>query len=505
MKFSIKYKLLLTFFVATVAVVGAMLYLINWSFERGFLQYVITSEEETQNRLIDMLSNDYQANGGWNSLINDNGRMMGYLYAAYSRTPNQSRQVNQEGDSNAPSNVPNTSGSGSVSTSMAGSGPVTMDTHEHQEVRGQGQRRRRPTRLVVLDKNKRLLFGWTRDINALELKPIKSNGNLIGYLGSIPSRRLIDYYDLSFSERQGREFILIALVTIFGATILLMPLSRNLVKPINRLANATRDLASGDYDIRIPENSSDEIGQLSHNFNSLAKTLDQNENARRQWIADISHELRTPLSIMRGEIESMQDGIRPVNPERLNALHTEVMNLNRLIGDLYELSLSDIGALSYHKQQVDVEEIIRLSLATLAEEFNEKNIRVSVSRAKPENRLGHRILADPDRLQQLFTNLLTNSLRYTDEGGELKINIGFDRNRAVIDFQDSEPGVSDDELPRLFERLYRQESSRNRETGGAGLGLSICRNIVEAHEGTISARRSPIGGLWINIEFPCEA
>ena len=497
MKFSIKYKLLLTFFVATVAVVGAMLYLVNWSFERGFLQYVVTGEEQTQSRLISMLVNDYQNHGGWDSLKNDNGRMMGYLYAAYSRSSSQARQANPDGDSSPPTNVPNTSGA-----NTSGSGTVAIDNHDHSDPRSQGQRRRRPTRLVVLDKNKKLLFGWTRDINQMELQPIKSNGNIIGYLGSIPSRTLTDYFELSFSERQGREFILIALVTIIGATILLIPLSRNLVKPINRLASATRDLASGNYDIRIPESSSDEIGQLSHNFNSLAKTLEQNEDARRQWIADISHELRTPLSIMRGEIESMQDGIRPVNPDRLNALHMEVMNLNRLIGDLYELSLSDIGALSYHKRVVDVNEIIKFSLATLSDEFNEKNIRVSL---RVGNKGGCRVLADPDRLQQLFINLLTNSLRYTDEGGELKIKIGQDKDRASIDFQDSEPGVNEEELPMLFERLYRLESSRNRETGGAGLGLSICRNIVEAHEGTISARRSPIGGLWIKIEFPREA
>ena len=114
MKFSIKYKLLLTFFVATVAVVGAMLYLINWSFERSFLQYVVTSEEETQSRLIDMLANDYQTNGGWDSLINDNGRMMGYLYSAYSRSPNQSRQANQEGDRKKPANLPNIPGQTAV-------------------------------------------------------------------------------------------------------------------------------------------------------------------------------------------------------------------------------------------------------------------------------------------------------------------------------------------------------------------------------------------------------
>lgn len=481
MKFSIKYKLLLTFFIATVAVVGAMLFLINMSFERGFLQYVVTSDEEIHNRLIDMLVNDYQTNGGWESLIKDeNGRMMGYLYSAYSRSPNQARQANQ----------PNTRGPDSVS----------RDDHERPDAGG--QRRRRPTRVVVLDKNKQILFGVTRDINELELKPIKSKGNLIGYLGSIPSRRLIDYYDLSFSERQGREFILIALVTIVGATILLMPLSRNLVKPINRLASATRDLASGNYDIRIPENSSDEIGQLSHNFNSLAKTLEHNENARRQWIADISHELRTPLSILRGEIESIQDGIRDINPERLSALHSEVMNLNRLIDDLYELSLSDIDALVYHKSNVSLDEIIELSIALLRDEFTEKNIRISINSDKKDD---HSVFADPDRLQQLFTNLLTNSLRYTDDDGSLQINIYRDQEKICIDFQDSAPGVDDADLPRLFERLYRVDSSRNRKTGGVGLGLSICRNIVEAHEGTISARRSPIDGLWIKIELPYKS
>ena len=493
MNFSIKYKLLLTFVVATVAVVGAMLLLSIWSFERGFLQYVNTTEEESQNQLIAILTDEFNSNSGWNELQHDSRRWREFQFSAYARSMNLQRQSNPENDNANTADAP-------VNTAPAPR--ADMDGHtEGTRSNDSYNNAFRYSRLILLDKNKELLIGRVLDINEMVLKPIKKQGELVGYLGIRPNRQLTDYYDLRFSERQGREFLFIAIITIVIATFLILPLSRNLVKPINKLAGATRDLSSGNYKVRIPVDSNDEIGRLSRDFNSLANTLEQNENARRQWIADISHELRTPLTIMRGEIEAMQDGIREVNQERLNALHNEVMNLNRLIGDLYELSLSDIGALSYHKRVVDAGEIINISLAGLSDEFTEKNIKVSLQADGNHN---YRLLADPDRLQQLFANLLTNSLRYTDTGGELRITLGREKKKLVIAFQDSGPGVDSNELPRLFERLYRVDSSRNRRTGGAGLGLSICKNIVEAHEGTISAKSSPMGGLWINIEFPCE-
>ena len=492
MNFSIKYKLLLTFVVATVAVVGVMLLLMIWSFERGFLHYVNTIEEESQNQLVAILSDEFRSSGSWDHLQHDARRWREFQFSAYARSMNLWRQSNPESDKPAPAQT-------------ASSTQPPASDHDHADAgRGEGSNDSafRYSRLILLDKGKELLVGRVRDVNEMALKPIQMEGKLVGYLGIRPTQQLTDYYDLRFSNEQGQEFLLIALATLIIATILILPLSRNLVKPINRLAGATRDLTSGNFKVRIPVNTNDEIGQLSRDFNSLANTLEQNETARRQWIADISHELRTPLTIMRGEIEAMQDGVRPVNQERLNALHKEVMNLNRLISDLYELSLSDIGALSYHKRVVDGEEIIKISLAAVADEFKEKNIQVEVVK---ETYITFQLFADPDRLQQLFANLLTNSLRYTDAGGKLRISLGHEKGLAVISFQDSGPGVDENEMPRLFERLYRVDSSRNRKTGGAGLGLSICKNIVEAHEGTISAQRSPMGGLWIKIALPCEA
>lgn len=489
MNFSIKYKLLLTFFVATVSVVGAMWSLINWSFDRGFLQYVSTVEEESMGRMVTLLSEDYRSSGGWESLVHDGRRWWEYGFSAYARSQNRANSRKTEDQAPSTSLGENNNQAGGV---IAEADRVTT-TEQH---------RRRYTRLILLDEEKGLLIGRYRDLDEMKLLPINIEGKTVGYLGSRPSSRLNEFYDLRFSERQGRAFTLIAIATLLIATILILPLSRNLVKPINRLALATRELASGNYGVRIPNNSNDEIGQLSQDFNSLANTLEQNEDARRQWIADISHELRTPLSVLRGEIEAIQDGIRDPDPERLNALHGEVMNLNRLIEDLYELSLSDIGALSYQKENVDIDEIIDMSLWALSDEFARKQITVQLDKADKQP---HTVFADADRLQQLFTNLLTNSLRYTDPDGKLEISVERVRDRVIVNFQDTGPGVSEEDLPRLFERLFRVESSRNRSSGGAGLGLSICRNIVEAHEGTISAQRSPIEGLWIIVDLPFEA
>ena len=241
------------------------------------------------------------------------------------------------------------------------------------------------------------------------------------------------------------------------------------------------------------------MGDLSQHFNLLATTLEKNEKSRRQWIADISHELRTPLSILRAEIESLIDGVREVDSDRLQDLHKEILSLNRLIDDLHELSLSDIGALNYEKDSQDVIKILHYSISTLQSEFNSKSIAVDTTEISKDP---IKLFCDAQRIQQLFINILNNSLSYTDSGGRLKIKTTTDKTQIIIDMCDSAPGVPNSELSRLFERLYRAESSRNRKSGGTGLGLSICKNIVEAHGGQIIAKTSSLGGICISITFP---
>ncbi|HYQ90915.1 MAG TPA: ATP-binding protein, partial [Candidatus Competibacteraceae bacterium] len=180
-------------------------------------------------------------------------------------------------------------------------------------------------------------------------------------------------------------------------------------------------------------------------------------------------------------------------------LHADVQRLGHLVDDLYELSMTDLGALSYHLVEANPVAVLTTDVEAFASSFAEAGLTLSV-----ENRLPTAMTyqADAQRLSQLFRNLLRNSLRYTDPGGGLSIILSREHGRLIVDFQDTAPGVPPESLPRLFDRLYRVESSRHRDTGGAGLGLAICRNIAEAHGGTIGARPSPHGGLWIRLELP---
>jgi len=203
--------------------------------------------------------------------------------------------------------------------------------------------------------------------------------------------------------------------------------------------------------------------------------------------------------VLRGEIEALQDGVREPTPEVVGALHGEVVKLGRLVNDLFELSLSDIGALTYRRTETDLGQLLRQAIEPFRHEFEGRGVSLEVS-VPPDGAL--LLFADPDRLRQLFSNLLENSLKYTESDGRLSIMVERKGKKAEARFEDSGPGVPESELGKLFDRLYRVEGSRSRDTGGAGLGLAICRNIVEAHNGSITAFSSPMGGLGVKMEIP---
>jgi two-component system sensor histidine kinase BaeS len=270
-----------------------------------------------------------------------------------------------------------------------------------------------------------------------------------------------------------------------------------LLRPVNALATGTRALAAGDYSQRLDVERDDELGRLAIDFNHLASALEQHRDARRRWGADIAHELRTPLSVLRGEIQALQDGVRAPTPAALDSLNAECERLGALIDDLYELSLADAGALEYRFERVD--------LAALAEDIVEAQrsacadaglaIETEIDATIP-------VRGDARRLSQLVANLLANARRYTDAPGRIRVEAHALRGGARLVIEDTAPAVPPAALPRLFERLYRVEGSRSRAAGGAGLGLAICRAIVEAHGGRIEASASPLGGLRLAVELP---
>ncbi|WP_420853045.1 ATP-binding protein [Spiribacter vilamensis] len=293
---------------------------------------------------------------------------------------------------------------------------------------------------------------------------------------------------------------MIAAVSVALAALLGLLLARGFLAPVRRVATATRILADGDLTTRVSELRRDELGQLARDFNRLAETLEHNERLRREVMSDLSHELRTPVSVLRGELEAIEDGVRPLTAETVAGLQESVATLGRLIDDLYELSLADAGALSYRMGMVELAGLLSDLAEHWQSRFDEAGLALEL--ALPADPITVR--GDRRRLEQLWTNLLQNNLRYTDPGGRARLRLEADDEGATVRLEDSAPVVPEPALERIFERLYRVEGSRSRASGGAGLGLAIGRSIVEAHGGSIEAYPSPLGGLGIRVWLPRE-
>nr|WP_294866574.1 ATP-binding protein [uncultured Pseudogulbenkiania sp.] len=485
MKLGITSKLFFAILFCCVVVAIAIGAASRLSFKQGFLDYVSQRDAQRLETLKTSLVDAYREEGSWTFLVGNER-----LWRRLVRT-----EVHPEGPRG-----------------------------RHEPLPHPGFRLPLPP-LTLLDSGGRVVIGapsWPPDATRTALQ---LDGRTIGWLVSVPVSRLTNAADLRFQEGQLKAGWLFALLGVVLAAVVAMLLARVMLVPVKRLAAALHQLATGDYSTRVVASSRDELGQLAGDFNRLARVLENNEQMRRHFMADISHELRTPLAVLRGELEAMEDGVRTPTPEALKSLQAEVSTLSKLVDDLYELSLADVGALSYHMEVFDPVDVLQQALNAFGERLQGRSIRLETRlppgggwtiEADPqrlqgrsirlETRLppggGWTIEADPQRLLQLFNNLLENVVRYTDPGGRLRVSVSRDGECLRIDFQDSEPAVPAEALPQLFERLYRVESSRNRASGGAGLGLALCRSIVEAHGGTIEARPSPLGGLWISLTFP---
>ncbi|WP_281560730.1 ATP-binding protein [Thalassomonas sp. RHCl1] len=479
MSFSIRSKLFATLLAATGGVVLCMYLVMQWSFDQGFLNYVDQQESLLHQEFSEQLAREWQKEQGWR-YISSHRNYWFELLQPFWGVP-------------VPMGMP------------PGHGPfgIAFEGENHFRLPGPlpgagkgGHPGHEPP--YLLDENKNILHGPPGAVSELKLHPIIAGAKTVGYLGQVKHQPQLDKLDLQFIRQQSHTFILVAVIMVMISLLAVLPVATYLVKPINELTRGTLNLIAGKYQTAIPVSSQDELGLLSANFNTLAHTLKENEQARRQWVADISHELRTPLAILKGEIEAIQDGIRQSTPEAIASLHGEVEHLNFLIRDLYELSMSDIGGLNYQKQPLNPEVILETTLAGFRHDFIRKGIEVSFD-VGADTCL---VLADADRLKQLFSNILKNTLGYTDNPGQLQIASHSDGKNLLLHFKDSSPGVAIDELDKIFERLYRVDASRNRKTGGAGLGLSICHNIVKAHAGTIRAKTSEMGGLWLIVKIP---
>jgi signal transduction histidine kinase len=275
-------------------------------------------------------------------------------------------------------------------------------------------------------------------------------------------------------------------------------LARTLTRPIREITTATRAVADGDLDQKVPVRSKDELGELATSFNLMSTKLAQSINLRRQMTADIAHELRTPISVILGHTEAMYDGVLPPSEETFDIIRDETLRLERMVDDLRTLSRADAGELALTYDLVSVQELVDQAIKAYRPQARKKDIELSVEASSDLPELN----IDPDRMAQVLSNLLSNALRYTPEGGDITVSTKQTVGEVEIRVHDSGPGIDPEDLPYIFDRFYRTDKSRQRESGGSGLGLAIAKSIVEEHGGRILAESEPGEGTTIVIALP---
>lgn len=490
--FGITSKLFVVLFTLSIVVALAMGAAVRWRFDANFLDYVNVREAERMAVLAQGVEAAYTQHGNWDFLRGD--RMA--WFRLLRREGARARANGMGGEHFEP---PPGARFETFAPGMDRGMPSPGSPPPHPPGEPPPMLR---SPIWLLDAQRNVIIGDGPPLGPnARWHALHHNGQTVGWLAMPPRMRVPEGADQAFQAQQLRATWIIAGLSVLLAALVAVLLARGLLAPMRRMTDAARRMADGDYAARVDVHSRDELGGLAADFNHLAASLEANQKMRRQLTADISHELRTPLAVLRGELEALEDGVRPLTATSLASLQAEVSTLSKLIDDLYELSLADVGALAFHMEPVDLADTVCSAVQGFTPRLMEKRIALQLDvPAAPSN--AALVNGDSQRLRQVMQNLLENTLRYTDAGGTLRVRVHQDGAWQQIDVQDSAPGVPEAMLPRIFDRLFRVDASRSRAQGGAGLGLSLCQTIVAAHGGTIEAKSSPLGGLWIAIRLP---
>ncbi|MGC3874540.1 ATP-binding protein [Halomonas sp. GXIMD04776] len=452
-------KLFAIILVVNVAISGLVFVGVSRSLDQGFIDYLENTQINRAQTLADTLGERWSRRESWQWLREDarawEDLVQQLLWPGYSEPPQ------------------------SVEGSLGDARDFVLHDAGNLPVIGLAPRG---------DKDDPVVLNWL---------PIEYEGERVGTLGYRAPYQLMADMDRLFLSRQQRNLAVIIASLVLASLLLAGGLGWWLGRRMRSMTIAARRLSGGDYSMRLSERGQDELSRLARDFNGLAVTLEANRAARQRWVADIAHELRTPLAVLRGEIEALQDGIRPLNEDSLHSLSQEVGQLEWLIRDLRLLAQSDAGSLDVHLETIDLAAVLKERLEESQGWLESANITLETAIAGPAF-----VQGDPKRLRQLWNNLLTNTRAYTDAPGRLKVSLSLVDNQARVIWEDSAPGVDSAELPRLTERLYRVDASRNRRRGGSGLGLSIAAALVQAHNGHWQASHSPLGGVRWTLTLP---
>jgi len=328
--------------------------------------------------------------------------------------------------------------------------------------------------------------------------PIELDGKEVGRVIAGRDALLVSPAGEAFLSRVNRVLILGTVGGAIVALLLGIILARTFTGPLRELTTATRAVAAGDFEQQVPIRSRDEIGELTEAFNQMNANLVRARDLRRQMTADIAHELRTPLSVILSHTEAIKDGIFEASEETFQIIHDETIRLSTMVEDLRTLSLAETGELSITPRKVRPQELLKQTVSAHSPRAQQKKIELKLLPTEdlPE------IEVDPDRMAQVFGNLMDNALRYTPPGGSITLSAIRSTGGVELCVKDDGPGIEPEELAHIFDRFYRVDKSRQRDEGGSGLGLAIAKSIVEQHQGQIRVESIPGDGVMFTLEFP---
>ena len=303
--------------------------------------------------------------------------------------------------------------------------------------------------------------------------------------------------DFQFLNALNTILIGIGIFSLVFSVIVGTILAKRLSSPILKTVNVTKQISDGDYDVRIEEDSNTrELNELIIAVNHLADSLGKQESLRKQLTANVAHELRTPLTSIGTHIEAMIEGVWEPTNERLQSCHEEILRIGKIIQDLENLAKVESENLKLDKTQINLTELSEKAVGNFEADIDKKNLKVSIDGTSSD------IFADRDRISQVLINLVSNAVKYTPENGVIKIFISEDKQFVRLRVNDNGIGIPQDELPYVFERFYRADKSRNRMTGGSGIGLAIVKSIVSAHGGMVEAESHLNEGSCFIVKLP---
>ncbi|NVD71057.1 HAMP domain-containing protein [Duganella sp. BJB1802] len=502
MRLTIARKIALAVTAIVILCVGTMAWVASSNLKRGFVAYLNELQVQDFDQLRELLEDRYRIEGNF-EWLRGQPRALGDVLA---RMTPRSQVFEPDGDAHRPRH-------GRRPPPPDGAPPprgygLARDEPPPRADPPPGEappRRNDPldfaSRISITDAEGRRLIG-PPDLPPGVERAIKVDGVVVGHMRLMPLRQTggEDSSATVFLREQLQSILLLSVVLIGLAVLAAIWLARHLLRPVAALRDVTARLALGELSARAPLLSRDEVAELALHVNAMAEALEDSERQRRKMLADVSHELRTPLTVIRGEIEALLDGIRQADANALQSLHAEVLRLNKLVDDLHQLTMADAGDLHYHWHELNLAELLRPTLERYQPRAQKCGLDLSWSLPSAPLLLQ----GDAGRLQQVFTNLLENSLRYTDSGGQVVVALGSAAGHAEIVVEDSAPGVPAAVLGSIFERLYRVDGARTRERGGSGLGLAICKALVDAHGGSIVAAPSVLGGVKITVRLPLK-